>query len=162
ECVELKGRKVKPSTRFWNSLHVRFGFTSNIFRYFTHAEVFNRISEVAASDKVQWCLEKNDGKDPTLLAVTNPGAASIRHDDLMELLEKRGAAETRYAKGVITSEHAPRLNPVFKIAGDGFQNKFIIDTPIDGYGRPAVYLSMLRLICSNGLVGYSPTFRSEL
>src|SRR5262249_32647936 len=36
------------------------------------------------------------------------------------------------------------------------------ETPIDGYGRPAVYLSLLRLVCSNGAVGYSPTFRSEL
>ena len=48
------------------------------------------------------------------------------------------------------------------MSGDSFQNKFIIETPIDGYGRPSVYLSMLRLICSNGMVGYSPTFRSEL
>jgi hypothetical protein len=51
------------------------------------------------------------------------------------------------------SEHAPRYNPTFQIARDGFQNKFVLDTPIDGYGRPAVYLSMLRLICANGLVG---------
>ncbi|MGL4554675.1 MAG: DUF932 domain-containing protein, partial [Gemmataceae bacterium] len=161
DAVELDGRPVKPSSRFWNSLHVRFGFTSNIFRYFTHAEVFQRISEVAPSDKVQWCVENGD-KDATLLAVTNPSAANMRHDDLMELLDKRGAGEVRYARGVVTSEHAPRLNPTFQIAGDGFQNKFILDTPIDGYGRPAVYLSMLRLICANGLVGYSPTFRSEL
>src|SRR5215218_3773944 len=126
DAVELNGRPVKPSNRFWNSLHVRFGFTSNIFRYFSHAEVFKRISEVAPSDKVAWCVENSEEKEPTLLAVTNPAAASMRHDDLMELLEKRGAGETRYAKGVVTSEHAPRLNPTFKIAGDGLQNKFIL------------------------------------
>ena len=50
----------------------------------------------------------------------------------------------------------------FQVAGDSFQNKFVIDTPIDGFGRPSVYLSLLRLICSNGAVGYSPAFRSEL
>ena len=43
--LELKGEPVKPSKRFWTSLQMRFGFTPNIFRYFSHAEVFRRISE---------------------------------------------------------------------------------------------------------------------
>lgn len=161
DLVELKGEPVRPSPRFWNSLHVRFGFTSNIFRYFSHAEVFQRISQVAPCDKVRWCLDRS-GDEPVLLAVTNPASAIIKHDELMGLLADHGTTAVRYAKGVVTSEHAPRYNPEVKISGDGFQNKFILDTPIDGYGRPAVYLSMLRLICANGMVGYSPTFRSEL
>jgi hypothetical protein len=163
DSLELDGRPVLPSSRFWNSLHVRFGFTSNIFRYFSHAEVFERISQVAPNDQIRWCLEgAEDGSSPTLLAVTSPQAAAITHDDLLDLLHRNGTQATRYARGIVTSEHAPRLNPTFEVSGDGFQNKFIIETPIDGYGRPSVYLSMLRLICSNGMVGYSPTFRSEL
>ncbi len=54
------------------------------------------------------------------------------------------------------------MDGTYQVAGDGFQNKFILSTPIDGFGRPSVYLSLLRLICSNGAVGYSPAFRSEL
>ena len=161
DSVELDGMPVRATNRFWNSLHVRFGFTSNIFRYFSHEEVFQRISEVAPSDKLGWCVEHHEG-GANLLAVTNPLAATMRHDDLLELLGKHDVGEIRYSNGIVTSEHAPRYNPTFKIAGDAFQNKFIVDTPIDGYGRPAVYLSMLRIICANGLVGYSPTFRSEL
>ena len=163
EALELEGRPVRPSPRFWNSLHVRFGFTSNIFRYFSHAEVFERISQVAANDCVRWCLEADrEGPGGTLLAVTNPTSALITHDDLLGLLGKYQTKTTRYHNGVITSEHEPRLNPIFPVAGDGFQNKYLLDTPVDGYGRPAVYLSLLRLVCSNGLVGYTPTFRSEL
>jgi hypothetical protein len=72
----------------------------------------------------------------------------------MELLEKGDAGEVALMTAASSpSEHAPRYNPTFQIARDGFQNKFVLDTPIDGYGRPAVYLSMLRLICANGLVG---------
>ncbi len=37
-----------------------------------------------------------------------------------------------------------------------------MDTPIDGFGQPKIYLSLLRMICSNGAIGYSPTFRSEI
>jgi hypothetical protein len=163
ERLELDGRPVRPSKRFWNSLHVRFGFTGNIFRYFSHAEVFERISQVSANDRIRWCLETDsDGPGGTLLAVTNPASALITHDDLVDLLGKHHTRATRYHDGVITSEHEPRLNPVFQVAGDGFQNKYLLDTPVDGYGRPAVYLSLLRLVCSNGMVGYSPTFRSEL
>lgn len=158
----LEGRPVRPSKRFWASLHQRFGFTDNIFRYFTHEEVFRRISEVAPNDSLRWCLEVDEDGDGRLLAVTNPSAALIAHDDLRELLDRYGAQDVRYAEGVVTSRHAPRLNPVFEVAGDGFQNKYVLDTPIDGFGRPSVYLSLLRLVCSNGAVGYSPAFRSEL
>src|SRR4051812_206820 len=152
ESMTLDGRPVRPSQRFWSSLHHRFGFTSNIFRYFTHAEVFERISQVAANDQIRWCLHKDaEGDGGTLLAVTNPASASITHNDLVGLLDRYGTQKTRYHNGILTSEHEPRLNPVFQVSGDGFQNKFVLDTPIDGYGRPAVYLSMMRLICANGL-----------
>ena len=40
----LRGRPVRTGNRFWHSLQVRFAFTANIFKYFTHAEVFRRIS----------------------------------------------------------------------------------------------------------------------
>ena len=84
------------------------------------------------------------------------------HDDLLDLLQRYQASEIHYSDGVVSSRHTPRLSGTFQVAGDGFENKFILDTPIDGFGRPSVYLSLLRLVCSNGAVGYSPAFRSEL
>lgn len=160
--VLLDGEAMQPSNRFWTSLHLRFGFTSNLFRYFSHAEVFSRISEVAANDRIRWCVERGTAGVPRLLAVTNPTSALIAHDDLQELLQRYGTAEMQYGDGVVRSRHTPRLCDTFQVGGDGFQNKFILDTPIDGFGRPSVYLSLLRLVCSNGAVGYSPAFRSEL
>jgi hypothetical protein len=159
--VLLDGRPLKPTNRFWNSLHLRFGFTGNIFRYFTHEEVFERISKVAPNDTFRWCVESG-AKGDNLLAVTGPGTPLVRHDELVGLLKQHGAEELKYSNGFVRSKHAPRVGGTFKVGGDSFQNKFVIDTPIDGYGRPAVYLSMLRLICSNGAVGFSPAFRSEL
>jgi hypothetical protein len=159
--VYLDGRPLAPTQRFWNSLHLRFGFTGNIFRYFSHKEVFDRISQVAPNDSFRWCVE-NNGKYGRLLAVAGPGAAVVRHDELVGLLKRHGAEEVKYSDGFVRSKHAPRLGGTFQVGGDKFQNKFVIDTPIDGYGRPAVYLSLLRLICSNGAVGFSPAFRSEL
>ena len=161
--VKLKDRSLRPTKRFWNSLHLRFGFTDNIFRYFSHQEVFQRIAERAPNDELRYCIEDDGNGDAKLLGVTSPTAPVIRHEELADLLKKHGSSETRYHEGMVTSRHDPRnAGGPFQINGDGFEQKFVIDTPIDGFGRPAVYLSMLRLICSNGMIGYSPTFRSEL
>jgi hypothetical protein len=160
--VLIDGEPFRPSARFWNSLQVRFGFTANIFRYFRHEEVFARISEVASNDRLRWCAERRGDGPGTLLAVTNPTAPVMRHDDLMGLLGKNGAEEVNYHNGVVRSRHTPRYGAPFDIAGDAFQNKYVIDTPIDGYGRPVVYLSLLRQICTNGAVAHTPVFRSEL
>jgi hypothetical protein len=35
-------------------------------------------------------------------------------------------------------------------------------TPIDGYGSPNLYLSLLRIACLNGMIGFSKVFRSSL
>jgi hypothetical protein len=160
--VRLNGEPMTTSNRFWNSLHLRFGFTSNIFRYFSHQEVFDRISTVASNDRVGWCRERDDEGNGHLLAVTGTNAATIPYDDLSDLLKQYETHEIKYSNGVVRSTHSPRRGGTFQLGGDGFQNRFIIETPIDGFGRPSVYLSLLRLICSNGAVGYSPAFRSEL
>ncbi len=160
--VLIRGEPVKPTPRFWTSLQVRFGFSGNIFKFFTHEEVFRRISEVAGNDRVRWCIERDEGGRGTALAVTNPNAALIRHDSVMDLLDQYEAENVAYHGGFVRSTHSPRGGGSFQVAGDDFQNKFIIDTPIDGYGRPSVYLSLLRLICTNGAVGFSRAFRSEL
>lgn len=158
----LDGRPLRPTQRFWTSLHQRFGFTGNVFRYFGHDEVFRRISAVAADDRFRWCVEHAADGPGRLLAVTNPSAALVRHEDLVELLERSGAEKVTGGDGVVRSVHSPRAGDTFAIAGDDFQNKYVIDTPVDGFGRPQVYLSLLRLICSNGAIAYTPLFRSEV
>jgi len=37
-----------------------------------------------------------------------------------------------------------------------------MSVPIDGFGLPNIYLSLLRHICSNGAIGYAKAFRSSL
>src|SRR5436309_412393 len=72
------------------------------------------------------------------------------------------AGTDKQGNGTVSSVHTPRGTSTFAIAGDKFQNKFVLETPIDGYGKPSVYLSLLRLLCWNGAIGYNRAFRSEL
>jgi hypothetical protein len=146
-------------------LQCRFGFSPNIFRYFDHAEVFDRISERAPNDQIRFCVERSDTtlKDGVLLAVTNPSTATVRYDEMMGLLDKYSAEKVSYADGIVRSSHKPRVGAMpYQVAGDEFANEFVIDTPIDGFGRPNIYLSLMRLICSNGAIGFGKAFRSEL
>ena len=161
--LTLNDRPVKTSKRFWNSLQIRFGFTTNIFRYFTHAEVFRRISTRSPDDKIRYCLESTEeGNTPRLLAVSNPTGGLVDKDELSNLLTRYRAKESKYHDGIVRSHHAPRHGGPFTIAGDGFEAQYVIETPIDGFGRPMVYLAMLRQICSNGAIAITPAFRSEI
>lgn len=156
-----------PSKRFWSSLAARFNFSKSIFKYFSPAEVFERISKQAKNNEIRYCVEtreEGEGKHrKTLLAVTNPSNPVIKYDELQEMVSRYGTDGISYSEGVVTTKHRPRVGCTpFPVGPDLFENRFVIDTPVDGFGRPSVYLSMLRMVCSNGAVGYARAFRSEI
>lgn len=161
--IELGGRRVKPTARFWRSFFGRFRFSENVFRYFSHAEVFQRISERAENERFRYCLETGGAQGDKLLAVTNPQRPIISYVELEDLVRRHGGQELRYSEGIAASAHTPRSGDfVVDIGGDRFQNRYVLETPVDGYGLPRIHLSLLRLICTNGAVGYTPAFRSEI
>jgi hypothetical protein len=162
-AVLVGGEPLVPTERFWTSLYTRFGFNGSIFRYFRHHEVFERIAQTE-TDRLRLCIERDqaDGKG-RLLAVSSPGKPIIRYDDLMDTLTRYGGQGVCYADGIVETTHIPRAGSgSFQIAGDEFSNRFVLAAPIDGYGLPNVYLSLLRHVCSNGAVGYAKAFRSSL
>ena len=161
-AVEVNGEEISPTKRFWKSFQMRFKLNTNVFNYYSHGEVFQRISEVSPNNKVRLCIERIEGQKPKLLGVTNPQNAIVQYNKLGEILDKNGYDNVNYSEGYVRSMHEPKFNSPLDIAGDKFVNKFVVDTPIDGFGRPQIYLSMLREICSNGMIGFAPTFRSEI
>lgn len=161
--VYLGDEPLKPTTRFWTSLCARFGISDNIFSLYSHAEVFQRIAEIRNSDNVRLCIERGaDGAQPKLLALSNPDKPFIAPDDLNGVLERFGGERISYSDGIVSSLHSPRVGLDFDIAGDKFCNRFTMFAPIDGYGKPNLYLTMLRLVCANGAVAMSHMFRSEV
>ena len=164
--LEIDGQPVVATRRFWRSFFSRFGIAENVFRYFSPDEVFNRINEVSADDSFRFCianpLEPADSK-ARLLAVTNIKKPVIRFGEIVELVERYGGRDVSYRDGLLTSFHAPRGGSrEFSIGGDQFRDRFCLETPVDGYGHPRLFLSMLRLVCSNGMIGYSRAFRSDI
>jgi hypothetical protein len=162
ESVMVHDEPIEPTERFWTSLFARYSFNKAFFRYFDHSEVFDRISEKESQDRMRVCIERDDTHGSKLLAVSNPTKPVVVHDELIELLERYDGENITYANGIVESTHKPRVGNNFDVAGDMFSHRFLMSTSIDGYGQPNIYLSLLRMICSNGMIGYSKDFRSTL
>lgn len=161
--MQLDGRAVQPTRRFWKSLFMRFGIGDNVFRYFDHAEVFERISQRNASDQVRWCIATGEDGQGRLLALSGPKRPLITYDEVSHLVSRYGGRDAIYHDGIVTSTHSPRGGErPFDIGGDRFEHRFMMETPVDGFSHPKIYLSFLRQICSNGAIGYGRAFRSDV
>lgn len=162
--VTFDGVEHRPSERFWMSLFSRYSFNSQFFRYFDHHEVFDRIVQVQGKDDIRLCIEADEESGvSTLLAVSNPRKPIVGYDGLMEILANNGCEdEVTYHGGIVESVHTPRMQQSITLGGDLFHNRFTMATPIDGYGLPTTFLMLLRQVCSNGLVAYSPMFKSSV
>ena len=110
------------------------------------------------------CIERDSEKGTNrLLAVSNPTKPVVKYGDLLETLNRYDGNQLSYCDGVVQSTHSPRVGGnTFDISGDKFSNRFVMSSPIDGYGQPNIYLSLLRQVCSNGMIGYARAFRSSL
>ena len=163
-AVVVDDEVLAPSDRFWTSLYVRYGFGKSFFDFFSYEEVFTRIASVTPQDRLRFCVERDpaSGKGQ-LLAVSSPSRPIIHYEDLSSILSQYQGERISYHDGIVESHHLPRQGQnKFQIAGDNFSNRFVMRTPVDGYGRPCIYLAMLREVCSNGMIGMSPVFRSEI
>ena len=161
--LELNAELLKPTARFWRSFSRRFRISEKFFHYFSHAEVFERVSECAPSDRFQYCIERDRHGEGRLLAVSAPGRQVVDYACVQDLVNRYSGQDVKYSEGVVTSTHVPRSgDQIVKIGGDKFENRFVMSTPIDGYGLPQIHLSLMRAICTNGMIGYSRAFRSEI
>lgn len=169
-AVSLDGEDVQPSQRFWTSIFAKYGFNNQFFRYFDYGEVFNRIADRNGSDKVRVCVETRNIETKngstvrkTALAATGVDRPLLKHDELVGMVRDFGGEQVQYANGIISSVHAPRIDGgEFDISGDSFCNRFSLQTPVDGYGNPNIYLMLLRQICANGAIALTKAFRSQV
>lgn len=161
--VVAGGEEFAPTERFWTSLFARYGFNSSFFRFYSHTEVFQRISDKMSNDMMRLCIERGEKRN-RLLAVSNPAKPLVDFSELHGLVGRYDSEKVSYANGIVESVHQSRASAghTFKIGPDDFQTRFVMSTPIDGYGQPNVYLSLLRLLCTNGAIGYSKAFRSQI
>ena len=153
--------KVSTSARFWTSIQRRLGIAPSIFQLFSHEEVFDRASSIHKDREFTLTIDNSDGESPKLLGLSADDA--IRLEDAQRILTSRGGEKVSYSDGVVSATFTPRSGQrAFEIGGDEFKNRYSVKVPIDGLGDPQAFLSLLRLVCSNGMVAMAPAFRSVI
>lgn len=162
--ILVDGTEMKINQRFLTSMCALYGFSPSIFTYFTPDELLARIMQVkAGSSRIRIAIEHNNGV-PTALGVSKPTKPFIDTTLLADIMQrvKIDPDKIEYSDGLVTSWHSPRLEADFKIGDDLFSSRFVVETPIDGYGLPSAYISLLRRVCVNGAIGYAKAFRSQI
>jgi hypothetical protein len=158
--LKVGGQSFETTQRFWNSFMARFGLSESVFRYFNHQEVLDRICERKPDTELRFCL---DPESKLAFAVSNPKSPVVRPESFMEIARKYRGSDVQYARGVVLSTYVPPSGERnMSIGPDMFANRFVVETPLDGYGKPSIYLSLLRQVCSNGNVAYAPAFRNDI
>jgi hypothetical protein len=167
-AISIDSRKFHPTSRFWTSLcstYSTHGLSTKVFKLFTHQEVLQRLTDVLGGDdnaRIRYTYEDKGDTPGTILAVTLPSKPVITYEQIGDTLQRYNTIKTEYGSGIVRSTHTPNHMQDFKIGGDGFAHQYVLETPIDGFGNPLIYLSLLRQVCTNGMIGYSRAFRSEI
>jgi hypothetical protein len=155
----LDGEPVIASDRFWASLFHKCGFNDVVFKYFKPDEVFQRIAQTDTKAQLRFTIELTENNQRRLLGVTNPNASILHRDSALALLRAHGGEKLSYADGRLTSTHMPAGGPGhFRIGPDDFEHRFTLDTPLDGFGEPKIWVTLLRMICTNGAIGMQRAF----
>lgn len=158
--VGKSGPWLATTGRFWTSFMAKFGFSDSMFRYFEHQEVLDRICERQPEVELRFCVDAASGR---ALAVSNPARPIIAPRAYMEVVEEYEGERLSCHEGVVMTTYTPPSGErSFKIGPDSFANRYVMEVPLDGYGKPSIYLSMLRQVCQNGAVAYAPSFRQDV
>lgn len=160
--VEFDGGEFKPSERFWLSFCAKVGIAPSIFNLYDHHEVFNRVLE-----RDKFSLSGNvrvveDCRNKELLAVTDPSKAIADWKSVLDLIDEKDGVDLTYNDGIISSTHALQADTPVKIGNEDHQQRIVVYTPIDGYGLPSIYLALMRLVCTNGMVAMSKAFKTSV
>jgi hypothetical protein len=162
--LRIEGQDVVPTDRFVTSLTSNLGISQNIFTLFSPEEVIARAVEKHDDKLWRFALAKESDGRTHALAVSNPLKPIVRVEDSRRIAQINQVAKIGYSNGVVRSEYQPTVSrgTSVNLGGESFINMFVVDSPIDGWGRPSAFVSLLREICTNGAIGYGPAFKSEI
>lgn len=149
------------SPRFIKSLMIMFGFTDNIFNYFSPAELFTRIIDRHKDQSIQLCF---DQKDKAVMAATKsdnqlfPLAKVI---NAVQQNEKLLSVRYRPKNGTVET-FIEQPNQWQSKADSAYQGRFRFTTPVDSWGDSKIALGMVREVCTNGAVVTKDIFTSKV
>lgn len=161
------GRSLRSTPRFWGSFSNLFNLPASVFKYWSYDEVFTRVSQ-RQSSLIQVAAQQDagpnkpgDGNWGTALAVTAMAKPVVPVGDMRGLIDRLGGSGVSYNMGRAHATFPVHAYGNFAVNGDDFAPTLRLDVPLDGYGKPDAYLSVVRARCTNGAVMRTPMFRTS-
>jgi hypothetical protein len=162
--MTIKDQPIQFTDRFGNSLAGLLGQSKSVYRLFEPTEVVERAIErgIKAAARVSFVTGLNGVRQA--LAAVGPNVPTLKAEEYVELLRDSGTdlMATGYCDGSLASFHEPSMPESFHIAGDLFNARFCMHSPLDGYGKPSAYLSTLREVCTNHQIAYVTVFKTSI
>jgi hypothetical protein len=157
--VIVDGNEFSSTNRFRDSLLGLIGQSNSIFRLFSAEDVFNRFQEVNGSRIVNVNYEVETGR---AISLTNgkSGRSVLDFNHLRE--DVIGDAPISYHDGVVRAMLEPFRTEGFMVNNDVHLPRISLHVPLDGYGGVQSFLSMLRQVCSNGMVAMGSAFKHTI
>ena len=190
--VKIEGQNFKITKRFLDSLCSRFGLSTSEFNHFSYNEVFERISKTNSQPQIQVTIQLTRAADelsgakfnlfgkeqygpefePKLLGVSNPEKTNLDLNDFAWVMQRakpgwgypESGSDIQYRDGVLLTRHIPSAEMKFCVGGDNDQleSRFVLETPIDGYGKPTIWLGFILKNGMNSMVVYHKNFQSMI
>ena len=157
--IRFEDRTYDTSARFITSFARKLKFSNNIFNYFTAEEVFDRVQQKNPDAAFKVTFDRQDGE---ILGVVDENKKLLPADIACNVFASDPRVQKiQYSKGVWEAEFA--LDEAFSVRNDSdYTRKIWVHYPVDGVSMPCVYLSVLRQVCSNGMVAQVAGFRTEI
>ncbi len=157
--VSIDGRKYFVSKRFVKSLCRKLDFTTSVFKYFSPDEFFARVREVEPQRRFHLTVDESTD---TLLGVISDTEKVLPAAQACAIITSDPRVQKiNYRDGVLSTQLT--LDDSFTVPNDSVYNKELnLTFPVDGLNLPAIHLSVLRQVCTNGMVARVPGFKSQI
>lgn len=153
------GEDFKTSNRFVSTLAKKLKFSSNIFKYFSPSEVLERVGEQNPECRFMVTFDHHAKQ---ILGLVDEGKKFLPPAIACDVFSSDPRVRSvSYERGIWSAEL--HLDEVFNVPRSGeYFRRFKICYPVDGVGMPCIYLSMQRLVCSNGSTAQVAEFRTDI
>ena len=157
--IQYEDRTYNTTARFITSFARKLKFSNNIFNYFSAEEVFDRVQQRNPDVAFKVTFDRQDGE---ILGVVDENKKLLPAEIACNVFASDPRVrKIQYSKGVWEAEFL--LDETFAIRNDSeYARKIWVHYPVDGVSMPCVYLSVLRQVCSNGMVAMVPGFRTDI
>ena len=157
--IQFEDRTYNTTARFITSFARKLKFSNNIFNYFTAEEVFDRVQQRNPDVAFKVTFDRQDGE---ILGVVDENKKLLPAEIACNVFASDPRVQKiQYSKGVWEAEFL--LDESFSVRNDSeYARKIWVHYPVDGVSMPCVYLSVLRQVCSNGMVAMVPGFRTDI